>query len=194
MTGIVILAAGTSSRMGKPKQLLPWKNTTLIRNVVDIALQSDIGPVAVVLGSSADLIFPELATCPVHVIHNELYPLGQGTSLHAGTRFAIRSEWDGVIFMVCDQPEIEASDLQKIYETALSDHTVLVAARYADTVGVPAYFDSTLFKRLLQVPVNQGAKSIFKELEMDLKEVSVPNAILDLDTMAEYEHARDVQL
>jgi molybdenum cofactor cytidylyltransferase len=191
MTAIIILAAGLSSRMGKAKPLLTWGNESLIKHIVSRALESEVGPVGVVLGSKADLIFPELENLPVHVIHNERFEEGQGTSVQAGAAWAKHNQYDGVIFMTCDQPLITADDLQKIAKSGDEYSDVIVGSRYGDTLGVPAYFGSALYVDLMQVKPSEGAKAVMlaakTRSDIEVEEIDLPHALHDLDTPSDYQ-------
>jgi molybdenum cofactor cytidylyltransferase len=187
--GIVILAAGTSTRMGRAKQLLPWGETSLIRHVIQIAKQSEIGRVAVVVGANSEAVRLEIETDDVEIVSNDSFALGQGTSVHAGTRWAKEKDLSGVVFLVCDQPYLTSVDLQKIANVALEEKAPIVASGYEDDVGVPAFFASEFFGDLLKIRNDQGAKAVIRGASGKTKIVELSHALQDLDTLAEYEHA-----
>jgi molybdenum cofactor cytidylyltransferase len=187
--GLVILAAGTSSRMGQIKQLLPWKDTTLVGNAIRVAIDSAIGPIGVVLGAGADEIFRKHGEEDVYFIHNELYPDGQGTSVVAGVKWAMAQNLDGVLFLLADQPHITADILRMMMSHAGTGTDGLVASHSGKYVGVPVYFGSDYFQELLDLKGDEGARSIFHRHPGALKTVLIKEASWDIDTQIDYENA-----
>src|ERR1700722_15860828 len=123
---LILLAAGSSTRMGRPKQLLLYKNQSLLRRAAEQALKAGCDPVIVVLGSSAEQMKPELTNLPVQIIENPHWPQGMGTSIRAGLQTLLpspstRGEGKGegssppaVIITLCDQPLIDAAALTQL--------------------------------------------------------------------------------
>jgi molybdenum cofactor cytidylyltransferase len=175
--------------MGQPKQLLPWGDRTLVRHAIHVALHSEIGPVAVVVGGHLDQVVSETKNESVQILENTSYLDGQGTSVQAGARWAIQQKFDGVLFLVCDQPHVTSDDLKKIWVCARSNPGMNVASEYENDFGVPAFFTSAFFEPLLQIKPEQGAKTVLKANLNALKVVKLGHPLFDLDTPFEYEQA-----
>ena len=178
--GVIILAAGESSRLGKPKQLVPFRGRSLIRIVVEAALHSACRPVVVVLGSNADRIRPEISR-EARVVDNPDWNEGMASSIRRGVE-AIEVEADAIILMLCDQPLIDAEILNRFAEKAGAG---LVAAEYEGTVGVPALFGREFFGELRTLRGKEGAKKILLANEKRVARIACPEAAVDIDTAAD---------
>lgn len=178
--GVIILAAGESSRLGKPKQLVAFRGRTLIRIAVKAALHSVCRPVVVTLGANADQIRPEISL-QARVVENPEWQEGMASSIRRGVE-AIEAEVDAVILMLCDQPLVDAEVLNRI---AASSDAGLVAAQYDGTVGVPALFGREYFSELRALRGQEGAKKILFANEHRLARIPCPEAAVDIDTSAD---------
>src|ERR1041384_940582 len=115
--GIIVLAAGASSRMGSPKQLLPFRGQTLIRRAAEAALASSCDRVAVVIGSHASQMRRELEDLPVSVVENQNWQTGMSSSIRAGLDDLHVDDLDGALIMLCDQPFVTADILNNLVAT-----------------------------------------------------------------------------
>lgn len=185
--GIIILAAGSSSRMGKVKQLLPINGEPMIRRAVNCALGSKGDSVVIVLGSNEKDNRAAISDLRVTIIGNNDWHYGMGNSLKAGIKQLDLKQVNAVIVMVCDQPAVTPDHLNKLIEKYISSHKVVIASRYADTAGVPVLLDRNLFKELLSIDDAHGAKSIINRHNNDLELVDLPGGEIDLDTPEEYQ-------
>ncbi len=177
-TGIVVLAAGSSSRMGSPKQLLAYRGKPLLRHAVETALASACGPVIVVLGSNASTIAPSLYGLDVQIISNPLWEQGMGSSIHAGVRAAQGRALDAVILTVADQPLLTPDTYRRLAAGA----NPIVTSEYSDTVGVPVLFTAAFFPHLLALAPDQGCKKLILSNPDATLRIPCPEAALDLDT------------
>lgn len=186
---IVILAAGTSSRLGSPKQLLSYKGKTLLRHAVDTALQTGCQSVFVVLGASIDLLRNEVKDKPVIVIENSGWQEGLASSIRCGMGNIASTilRPDCVIFMVCDQPYVNSSLLLSLLEKKQETGKPIVACCYNDKIGTPALFHKSFFPALMQLKGDAGAKKIIQEYGNESVTVLFPEGIIDIDTLADYE-------
>lgn len=188
---IIILAGGSSSRLGKPKQLLLYHNQTLIKHAVKIALQTSPGPVIVVTGFLHEELVVEMKNLPVQIVHNPDWREGMGSSIRAGIS-ALKQpknlkEVDAAMILLCDQPLINAEHLIKLVCQFYSDkRSMIVATGYANTQGVPAIFDKSLFPVLENLPGNRGAQWIFNNYQEQLHCVAFEGAAIDVDTEKDY--------
>jgi len=189
MTGAVILAAGESSRFGQPKQLLPFRGKTLVRNIISAACQAGCSPVVVVIGSRAEKIQPELAEADVIEVRNANWQRGIGSSIRSGVEALTdhAPNVEALVLLVCDQPAVNArviQDLDAMHETTKK---AIVASSYADTVGVPALFDRSLFQRLRSLGDEAGAKSIILQNPNRVAQFGFPKGAIDIDTCKDWE-------
>ena len=189
MTGIVLLAAGESSRLGTPKQLLPWAGHTLLRHAASSALAAALGPVVVVLGAHESSCRAGLDGLALEISHNPDWSSGMGGSIAAGVRSLQRESLEAVIVMLCDQPFITDSTLRALDTEWRQGGCEIVATSDHGIVGPPALFSSNRFDRLLALTGHQGAKAILLE-EPALRCVACPQATIDVDTPADWEKAR----
>lgn len=185
---IIILAAGNSSRMGKPKQLLAFKGKNLLQHSIDIAVQSALGPVWVVLGANNETIQKEIDTQSVNLLINNDWQEGMSTSIRCGINAlsATIPVVDGALFMVCDQPYISTFLLQQIIETQRGTRQPIVASSYAQTIGIPAFFQRSLFPSLLTLKGDAGAKKIMQQNAAQAATVFFEQGNTDIDTFQDY--------
>ncbi|MGV3505249.1 MAG: nucleotidyltransferase family protein [Adhaeribacter sp.] len=182
--GVVILAAGGSSRLGQAKQLLPYKGESLIRHAVHAAIDAACKPIIVVTGASAKEVIEEIKDCPVELTDNPLWEEGMASSIKAGVQQAktLAPDLDGLILMVCDQPYVNAHLLRKLKKTWQSTGKGLAACTYAGTAGTPAIISKDYFDDLLNLQGQQGAKKILLAYKDFLALVPFPMGQVDIDT------------
>jgi len=184
----LILAAGSSSRLGRSKQLLVIDGEPLLSRTIRVFRESGIEKICIVLGANEEthrrVIPPEVTD----IIVNRLWPRGMGTSIRAGMKYLMRRDpdTDSVIIAVCDQPLLSTQVIQSIIEKYRSTHLPIVAARYANTNGVPVLFNRSHFEGLLALPDDQGARRILLQHPDDIAVVAFRGGELDLDTPDDY--------
>lgn len=183
-TGIIILAAGASTRMGQPKQLLQVGGESLLQRVVRVALASPFRPIAVVVGANRESIEPELEALSVHQVFNPHWPSGMGSSIVVGLRYLLQEEpsLDAVIVLVGDQPLLSIQVLLDLQRLGQEQDLPMVVSRYADTLGVPALFKRALFADLKALQGTQGAKALIQQYLGQAAILDFPEGALDLDT------------
>ncbi|MCD6543118.1 MAG: nucleotidyltransferase family protein [Flavobacteriaceae bacterium] len=184
---IIILAAGASSRMGKIKQLLPWKQTTLIGNAIEQALASKADDVFVVLGANYQLISKEIEQENITIIYNKNWTLGMGFSIRSTMDFFDKKhkKYDAVLIILVDQPLIDV-----IYFNMLIDKFInynIIASKYKNRVGVPAIFSSIYFDALRKLNRDIGARDLILKHINDVKEIDAFDKIQDIDSISSYE-------
>ena len=187
--GLMILAAGASTRMGTPKQLLPFQGRSLLRYIAEVAIASCCHPVVVVLGSQAKRMKLEVDGLALHSVENHQWAEGMGTSIPAGLTAltVLHPALNAVVIVLCDQPFVSASLIDQLVESYRSTQRPIIASAYANTLGVPALFDRSLFTELMRMPVNVGAKYLIKQHAEKVFQVSFPKGAIDLDTPAQYQ-------
>jgi len=187
--GIIILAAGNSSRLGEPKQLLQFQNKSLIRHVVDAAINAIDSPVLTVSGSNEKLIIDELNFVPIHLIHNPDWQQGMASSIRVGVEELIRinPSIKGIIIAVSDQPFVTAQLFLDLIKKAEANETSIVACSYEDTLGTPVLFPQQYFDSLLALNGAEGAKKLLKKFINDVINIPFPMGGVDIDTKEDYQ-------
>jgi molybdenum cofactor cytidylyltransferase len=185
MTGIIILAAGESKRLGQPKQNLLFRGKTLLQHAIDTALITECRPVVVILGANADQIsilpHPEIT-----VLQNPDWQEGMASSIRLAVDELINRQADGVIIMLCDQPFVDSGLLSLLLQTKLHSGKPIAACHYNDTVGVPVLFGKALFGELSLLTGHEGAKKILARYPNDIAAVNFEKGSVDIDTLADY--------
>lgn len=190
--GIVILAAGGSSRMGRPKQLLQLDGKSLVRGAAQTAIDAGGKPIVLVTGAAAEEVGVELRDLPVHLASNPAWQMGMGSSIQAGMARLMQIDpiLDAAIIMLSDQPHVSAESLRNLLREHIETEKPLCAASFGDTVAPPALFARQFFNELLSIPAQHGAKQILLSHSSDLRRVNCPEAARDVDTPADYESLR----
>jgi molybdenum cofactor cytidylyltransferase len=194
MIAAVVLSAGESSRMGRPKALLPIDGQTFIERIVSVLKECHVGRVIVVLGHDADELTRRIANLPVEILVNRDYRHGQLSSLQVAVRHLQADDrYDGMLVHLVDHPYISKKlvDLmvQRFYESKMS----IVVPRFRGKRGHPVIFSRQLFGELLDAPMDQGAKAVVnahrgETLEMDTEDEGIT---MDIDTPELYrQHVR----
>lgn len=185
---ILLLAAGSSSRMGQSKQLLAIQGKTLIRRMAEISLSANTGKVIVVLGANENEHRKEIQDLPVIIVSNPDWEKGIGMSIKAGVKYITSrlSKSAGVIISVCDQPHLNAKHLIHLTQQLDVDKQLIIASTYAGVQGVPALFDAFYFTELQQLESGEGAKKIIQKNSQSIIELPFPEGAIDLDTITDY--------
>jgi molybdenum cofactor cytidylyltransferase len=186
--GIIVLAAGASTRLGKPKQLLPYKGRTLLQHSADTAVNAMMGPVVIVAGCDAGLISQQVNDRPVTIVTNEHWQSGMASSIVCGLQFLLSTypETDGVIIMMSDQPFVTSALLHDLINAQHQTAKPMVACSYNNTIGVPALFYKTIFPQLLHLSGDAGARKILQQQMPNVATVSFAKGDVDIDTPEDY--------
>lgn len=185
--GLVLLAAGASKRMGRPKQLLPVHGRTLVRHVAELVLRAPVSPVVVVVGADAKKIEPALAGLPVQITLNPSWSEGLGSSLRVGVDAALELDpkLQGLIVALADQPGLPPNHLEKLVSRFRQGGCSLVASQTGMNLVPPVLFGAEWFPRLRILTGDSGARDILRENRPDFGRVILPDNT-DLDTHEEY--------
>lgn len=182
--GAAVLAAGSSSRLGQPKQLLAFQGQTLVRRTAGAALGAGCAPVAVVVGSEREKIADSLHDLKVIILPNESWRRGIGTSIHAGV--AALKDCDALIILVGDQPHVDATLIRQLVARHQETQKPMVASAYAGTLGVPALFGRSCFEQLLLLGDEEGAKVLLSARPNEVAQVDFPEGAVDIDTSEDW--------
>ena len=180
----IVLAAGASTRLRQPKQLLKLNGETLLHRTVRLAQQAGCNPVFVVLGFEAARMQQELNGLEANPVINQNWPSGMGSSLRAGIAAAMKEspQPQKILALLCDQPTLSAEILSKLLETSAKAKSLITASSYAGRFGVPAIFDKQLYPDLLKVAGDQGARSVIQRYLNQTSLVEFPGGVIDIDT------------
>ena len=184
----VVLAAGGSTRFGKPKQFALFQGETFIKRIVRAAIESGCAPVVVVAAEDSVQITSELTQFTVTIAMNPDWQRGLGSSIGVGVRHAINlaPDVDAVILLACDQPFVTAVVLAQLIQLRLTSGKPIIASAYAETIGIPALFDRSCFPDLLRLKGDSGAKGIILTRPHDVASFDFPAGHIDIDTAADY--------
>lgn len=191
--GIILLAAGGSSRLGRPKQLLLYKGETFLKHSLQAAIESAAHKIVVVVGSSAEIVKKELTAFDVHVSENVEWEEGMASSIRCGIKalLHIDARAEAIIVMVCDQPFVTASILRELISTHQNTNKAIVACSYENTFGPPVLFHKSLFEELLTIKGDVGARAIVREHTNAVELIPFPKGTYDVDTAEDYERIID---
>lgn len=189
---IIILAAGSSSRLKSPKQLLKFKGKTLLENSIDTALKANLGPIFVVTGSHEKEILPTLQkyTDKVVVTHNTNWDKGIGCSIQVGVNEILVHYPNiyGAIIMLLDQPLIDVSHLVNIVKSHYAFGKKIIASGYGGSFGAPAFFHKKMLGFFDKLNGDEGAKSIISRFKQDVHVIPNPEAEIDIDTEEDFQN------
>ncbi len=186
--GIVILAAGNSSRLGEPKQLLQFRGQSLIRHITGAAMEIVGSNTVVVTGANSKLIEKELANLPYRLVFNADWQEGMSASIKAGIH-ALQSHYPhvkGAILAVSDQPFVSVEIFNALIHTFEETAKGIIASKYSDSLGTPAFFAASYFPALLQLTGAEGAKKLVKRYADDVSAYAFPQGSIDIDTQEDY--------
>lgn len=186
---IIVLAAGKSSRLGKPKQLLAYQGKSLLQHTFDTALQTTMRPVVVVVGADSDTVRKETKGTEVDTVYNEEWQEGIASSLRCGLTAVQKdnSDVDGIIIMVCDQPYVSTLLLNDLVNKQIETGKPIVTCNYGETIGPPALFHKSFFPLLMKLKGDAGAKKIILKHSNEVATVLFPKGSVDIDTKSDYE-------
>ena len=190
--GFLILAAGSSSRLGEPKQLLLYDSKPLLQHAIDIALETEKGPVLTILGANAVVIKQQVSLADVHITINDNWQEGMGSTISFGVHrlCGLYPQLTAIVIIVCDQPLITSPLLNELIQTYQQKQKRIVACAYGNTLGTPVLFDRRFFTDLMQLKGHEGAKRIIYQNQAEVTAIDFPGGNIDIDTAADYERLK----
>ena len=188
--GIIILAAGSSSRFGEPKQLLKFEAETLLRRTVESAIKSDCFPVVAVLGANFEKIKNEVIDLECQIVFNVDWQTGMSSSIKIGVEkmSEIAPNISAVVIALCDQPFIKSEHFNQLVEKFLDVKKPIIASFYIETFGVPALFAQEMFDDLSKLEGEKGAKEIIRKNPDLVEKLFLTEAEFDIDTQEDFEN------
>jgi molybdenum cofactor cytidylyltransferase len=184
----VVLSAGESRRMGRPKALLPVGEIFFLEKIVKSLQQTKVGKIFVVLGHNAEAIEAKIRHLPVTVVQNPDYARGQLSSLHAAIRVLENEKIDGILVHLVDHPFIDPILVDRMIERFYDSKKSIAVPTFKGRRGHPVIFSRRLFPELLGAPLDQGAKPVVRAHAGDTLEVEAGDEgiLLDIDTPEDY--------
>mgnify|MGYP001547400661 FL=1 len=181
---VVLLAAGGSTRLGQPKQLVPVDGEALVLRTARSLLHLKPAVMLVVTGCESDRVKEQLAGLPLQIVHNTGWKKGMGASIACGVK-SLPEGIEGVLIMLCDQWRVDLDDLKRLIEAWDTDISDMVCAKWksrkATVFSPPAIFPGRLFHELKNLTGDRGAKRIIEEFKGKTTFVEMENAAFDLD-------------
>lgn len=193
--GAVILAAGSSSRMGSPKQTLQYSGESLLRRAALAALGAGCRPVVVVTGAYAELSRRELDGLDVREVLNTGWETGMASSVRAGVEALAGAAAGAAVLMLCDQPHVTADIISGLVAAHRDSGRPVVASAYGGSFGVPALFGRELFAELARLEGAAGARQVIKRHASEAHFLPFPGGEVDVDTPDDFSRliAEDVE-
>ena len=188
MVSAILLAAGESKRMGKPKLLMPFGKSTILEQTIGNLLNSKISEVIVVLGYRAEEVMPKVAAKPVKIAINPIYQQGMSTSIVAGLNL-IDNKAEAVMLALADQPFVDSETINRLIEQFYAHNKGIAIPAYQGKRGHPVIFAIKYKEELLKLKGDVGGKQIIEKHPDDILEVAVdsPDINIDIDTVRDYQ-------
>lgn len=187
MTGLIILAAGESSRLGFPKQTLLYHGKTLLELSIAAGLRSKCSPLIVVLGANAESIEDGIKQYNINIIYNAEWAEGMSSSIRAGVKAIMKDHTiENMVIMLCDQPFVTNIVIDNLLDKQKASGKKIVACTYKETAGVPALFNKSLFGELSTLTGQEGAKKIFNIHQEEIAFIEFKKGAIDIDTLTDY--------
>lgn len=177
----IVLAAGSSSRFGSPKQLVRVDGRPLLHAAVSRAVEVAGHAVSVVLGAHAADLAPLLRHSAASIVINRDWNEGMASSIRAGVS-RLPGSCGGVMLVLADQAAVTAEDLRRLATTWRRQPDYIVAAQYGATLGAPAIFPAASFRDLAELRGDRGAQALFKRNPDRVIRVPMDSASIDIDT------------
>jgi CTP:molybdopterin cytidylyltransferase MocA len=180
----IILAAGESRRLGRPKQLLTHGGETLLNRAIRLAAEAAASPVLAILGAQFQMIRASIQSPSAIPVHNDHWRQGMGSSIEAGMRalHVCAPDAEGVVLMGCDQPRLSADHLRSLVSAfAAGDSRVIAASSYSGVRGVPAVFPRAAFADLRALRGDMGARPVIERAPCAVALVEFAGGEVDID-------------
>lgn len=189
----VILAAGGSTRFGKPKQELLWRGRTLVENVIGTVIQAELDKAILIQSNNAySHLFSKLSNLNFTSLINETWRLGQSSSIRLAVQ-ALPANICGVVFLLCDQPQIPAQLIRDLVQRHAETHAPIIAPMVGGRRGNPVLFDRCTFQDLLALEGDTGGRALFSKFPIEYIPWNDENILLDVDTPEDYARLLEIE-
>ena len=185
----IVLAAGASTRLGQPKQLLQMNGESLLHRTIRLAEQAGCAPIFVVLGFEAERMQRETADLDVTVVINPEWQSGMGSSLRSGMEVLMKESHLPlkVMLLLSDQPMLSSEILFSLVKKSAETDALIVASCYTGRLGVPAVFRKELYPDLQKVEGDKGARELIQGYRDQIASIDFPEGAIDIDTVQDLE-------
>ena len=193
--GVVILAAGTSSRLGYAKQLVEFKGKSLLQHSIDVSDSIEFDTNVLVLGARKDEIEGEIDLNGFEVVMNESWEEGMSSSINKGVLRSqeLENELDHIVILLSDQPFVSKERIRELIEVQLNKNCQATFSEYAGDIGVPAIFSAEVFYDLKELKGDQGAKKLIHDKKLDYEIVKFEKGNFDVDTVEDVELLKQME-
>lgn len=181
----ILLAAGASERLGRPKQLLDWHGKPFVRQVAETALAAGLSPVVVVTGADAEKIEQGVSDLEVKIVRNPQWRAGQSSSVKAGL-VALGERVGGALFLVVDQPQLPVALIKALQEEHAASLAPIVATMVGGRRSNPVLFDRNTFPDFDSIEGDVGGRAIFAKHPVSWVPWLDISLAIDVDTMEDY--------
>ncbi len=189
---LLVLAAGSSERLGRPKQLVKWNQSTLLNHTIEQALNTENTDVFVALGGNQIDILPTISRkVPILTIHN--WHEGMGSSIAKSMSRINIENYKGIILSVCDQPYISYDIFNKLINKFEKEKSSIIISKYEVATGPPTLFSRIYFNDLLELKGDNGAKKIVKKHNDEIDYILFPTGEIDIDSEADLKILNDLK-
>jgi len=186
-TAILILSAGESKRLGKPKQLLPYKNSTLLEYTIDQVKNVPNSQIFIVVGAYFQEVFNLLRGKKVAVVKNNDWSKGMGSSISKGITFLQKKgNFDQVLVTLTDLPLLDETHYTEMVEAFKLTPKRILLTEFDTHQGVPAVFCKSLFNELSHLDSDEGAKPVIKKYNKVIATIKSKAPYFDVDTEDAY--------
>jgi molybdenum cofactor cytidylyltransferase len=192
-TAVLVLAAGASTRLGQPKQLLNFGGKGLLQHILEQSIPLPFSARFLILGAYSADIQENTNTFDFQILQNEHWEEGMASSLRMDIQAVADhpSAPEQILVLLADQPFVSTALLQTLLDTHRSARPLITASQYGETKGVPAVFSKTVFPELLQLQGDRGANRLIRQYEAQVVTVPFEAGNIDMDTQEDYQQWRD---
>jgi len=176
------LAAGASTRLGEPKQLIQFQGTSLLQRIIDSGEKIETQHKVLILGANQELIEQQTNFKSFTPIMNKDWEEGMSSSVRLAVEFAEESDLNALLILLSDQPYVDSELLQKLVGFYVPDEEMLVASKYGEVLGVPALFDRHYCQDLKRLTGDSGARKLIQAFLEKVKVVRFDQGNIDIDT------------
>ena len=187
MIGAIVLAAGESTRIGRPKPLLPFGDRTFLEQIIAVLREADVDRITVVLGAQAEAIGKAVDLSGIDVVFNKDYRAGQLSSLLAGLENT-PSQAEAILLCLVDGPFMTADIVRRLIATFKRTGAPIVIPTFEGRRGHPSLFARSMFEQLTQAPPNEGVRHVIYANENKVTEVEIPDraVVTGINTPEDY--------
>jgi len=186
----LVLAAGSSTRMGRPKQLIEYRGKTLLERSLEAAIGGGCDPLIAVLGAHAEAVRNGVGNRRVECVVNEDWRAGMSASIRIGVEALAGRDVSAALLLPCDQPRLEAAVVRRVLGAFDGRPGRIVACEYAGTIGIPVLFECSRFAELTLLSGDRGAREILNRHPQEVVRVAWPAGAHDIDRPEDL-HARE---